>query len=57
MRRKKKRNLVVKLLLVDNEIKFCDLLKKIFQKNGFIVETAYDGWEAGKKVSQFKPTI
>ena len=23
----------------------------------FIVETAYDGWEAGKKAAQFQPTI
>jgi CheY-like chemotaxis protein len=46
-----------KILVVDKERKFCDLLKKIFQKNDFLVETAYDGWEAGKKVVQFKPTI
>ena len=46
-----------KILIVDKERKFCDLLKKIFQKNDFLVETAYDGWEAGKKVVQFKPTI
>ena len=46
-----------KVLLVDKEKKFCDLLKKIFKKNDFIVETAYDGWEAGKKVVQFQPTI
>ena len=43
--------------MVDDERKFCDLLKKIFQKNDFIVETAYDGWEAGKKAAQFQPTI
>jgi DNA-binding response OmpR family regulator len=29
-----------KVLVVDDEIKFCDLLKKIFLKNDFIVETA-----------------
>jgi CheY-like chemotaxis protein len=46
-----------KVLVVDDERKFCDLLKKIFQKNDFIVETAYDGWEAGKKAAQFQPTI
>jgi CheY-like chemotaxis protein len=46
-----------KVLLVDDERKFCDLLKKIFQKNDFIVETAYDAWEAGKKAAQFQPTI
>ncbi len=46
-----------KVLVVDKEKKFCDLLKKLFQKNDFIVETAYDGWETGKKVIQFQPTI
>jgi DNA-binding response OmpR family regulator len=46
-----------KVLVVDDERKFCDLLKKIFLKNDFVVETAYDGWEAGKKAAQFQPTI
>ena len=46
-----------KVLIVDNEKKFCDLLRKIFLKNDFIVETAYDGWEAGKKTAQFQPII
>ena len=46
-----------KVLVVDKEKKFCDLLKKIFQKNDFIVETACDGWETGKKIVQFQPTI
>ena len=46
-----------KVLVVDDEIKFCYLLKKLFQKNNFLVETAYDGWEAGKKASEFQPTI
>ena len=41
----------------DKERKFCDLLKNIFQKNDFLVETAYNGWETGKKVVQFQPTI
>ena len=46
-----------KVLIVDDEIKFCDLLKKIFLNNDFIVETACDGWEAGKKAAQFQPAI
>ena len=46
-----------KVLIVDDEIKFCDLLKKIFLNNDFIVETSYDGWEAGKKADQFQPAI
>ena len=46
-----------KILVVDKERKICDLLKNIFQKNDFLVETAYNGWETGKKVVQFQPTI
>jgi CheY-like chemotaxis protein len=53
----KKDKSIRKVLVVDDEIKFCNLLKKIFQKNNFLVETAYDGWEAGKKTSEFQPTI
>ncbi len=46
-----------KVLIVNDERKFCDLLKNIFQNNGFIVKTAYDGWTAGKETVQFQPTI
>jgi CheY-like chemotaxis protein len=46
-----------KVLVVDDEVKFCDILKKILQENNFLVETAYDGWEAGKKAAEFQPTI
>jgi DNA-binding response OmpR family regulator len=45
------------VLVIDIKIKFCDLLKKILQENNFLVETAYDAWEAGKKVVEFQPTI
>jgi PleD family two-component response regulator len=57
LEKKKKDKSTRKVLVVDDEVKFCDLLKKIFQKNNFLVETAYDGWEAGKKVAEFQPTI
>lgn len=46
-----------KVLVVDDERNFCDLLKNIFQKNDFLVEIANNGWDAGKKVAQFQPTI
>jgi PleD family two-component response regulator len=57
LEKEKKDNFTRKVLVADDEIKFCDLLKKIFQKNNFLVETAYNGWEAGKKTSEFQPTI
>lgn len=57
LEKEKKDKSTRKVLVVDDEVKFCDLLKKIFQKNNFLVETAYDGWEAGKKAAEFQPTI
>ncbi len=42
-----------KVLVVDDERKFCDLLKKIFQKNEFVVETAYDDGKKEKKPPSF----
>ena len=57
LEKEKKDKSTRKVLVADDEIKFCDLLKKIFKKNNFHVETAYNGWEAGKKTSEFQPTI
>jgi CheY-like chemotaxis protein len=57
LEKEEKEKSIRKVLIVDNEIKFCNLLKNIFLHNDFIVETAYDGWEAGKKAAQFQPSI
>jgi CheY-like chemotaxis protein len=46
-----------KLLVVDDEKKFALLLKKFFAKNGYVVETAYNGLDAGLKASEFLPSI
>jgi len=46
-----------KLLIVDDEKKFADLLKSYFEKHDFLVEVAYDGLEAGIKVAHFSPSI
>ncbi|QPJ65902.1 MAG: response regulator [Candidatus Nitrohelix vancouverensis] len=46
-----------KILIVDDEVKFTNLLKNYFDKNGFLTETAYDGLEAGLKAAEFKPSI
>lgn len=48
---------VRKILIVDDEKKFSDLMKKVFEKNGFIAQVAYDGLDAGLKAAQFKPSI
>ena len=46
-----------KILIVDDEKKFCMLLKKFFQDNDFVAEVAMDGFEAGFKAREFLPTI
>lgn len=46
-----------KVLIVDDESKFCTLLKKFFQSNDFIAEVALDGFEAGFKAREFMPAI
>jgi CheY-like chemotaxis protein len=46
-----------KILIVDDEKKFSNLLKKFFEKNNFVTELAFDGWDAGLKAAQFMPSI
>ncbi|QPJ63307.1 MAG: response regulator [Candidatus Nitronauta litoralis] len=46
-----------KVLIVDDEKKFTQLMKKYFEKNGFQVDVAYDGLNAGLKAAEFKPNI
>jgi len=46
-----------KVLIVDDEKKFSNLLKKFFEKNNFVTELAFDGWDAGLKAAQFMPSI
>jgi PleD family two-component response regulator len=57
LEKEKKDKSTRKVLVADDDIKFCDLIKKILKKNNFLVETAYDSWEAGAKTSEFQPTI
>lgn len=46
-----------KVLVVDDEKKFATLLKKFFLKNGYMVEVAFDGLDAGLKAAHFQPAI
>ena len=46
-----------KILIIDDKKKTIDLMVNFFTKNNFIVEVAYDGLEAGLKVSEFSPSI
>lgn len=57
LEKEKKDKSTRKILVVDDEVNFCDHLKNLFQKNNFFFENAQDGWEAGKKFAEFQPTI
>ena len=46
-----------KILVVDDEKKFASLLKKFFTNNGYIVDVAYNGLDAGLKAAHFNPAI
>jgi len=46
-----------KILIVDDEEKFTDLLKDFLEKEGFIVEVAASGLDAGLKAADFQPSI
>lgn len=48
---------VRKILVVDDEKKFAALLKKFFARNGYTVEVAYNGLDAGLKAAYFQPAI
>ncbi len=48
---------VRKVLIVDDEKKFTQLIKRYFEKNEFQVEVAYDGLDAGLKAAEFRPSI
>jgi two-component system, response regulator, stage 0 sporulation protein F len=44
-----------KILIVDDEIKVCQLFSRFLSNNGFIVQTANNGREAQIKAEEFKP--
>ena len=46
-----------KILIVDDEKKNANLIQKFFKKNGYNVEVAYDGLEAGLKTVCFLPSV
>lgn len=46
-----------KILVVDDERTIANIIKYNLTKEGFQVETAYDGDEAVKKVKEFKPDL
>ena len=45
------------VLLVDDDVKLVRLLQSYFEKDGFLIYTAYDGLDALQIVRQRKPNI
>jgi excisionase family DNA binding protein len=46
-----------RILIVDDDAAIRDILFQIFIKSGYLATTAVDGFDAGVKVSEFKPEI
>ena len=46
-----------KILVVDDEKPISDIIKFNLTKEGFNVDTAYDGEEAVKKVEEYNPDL
>ena len=46
-----------KILIVDDEKTISDIIKFNLTKEGYEVDTAYDGEEAVKKVDEFNPDL
>ena len=47
----------VRVLVVDDEVNICELLRLYFEKEGFAVATARDGIDALAKVGPFSPDL
>ena len=45
-----------KILVVDDEIKACGLLKKFLERKNYSVETANSGEEALHKINELRPS-
>jgi len=48
---------ISRILLVDDDRDFCDIVDVILRNGGFMVKTASDGFEAGFQIPLFKPDL
>ena len=46
-----------KVLIIDDESQFCESLMEYLKENDFAAEVALDGFEAGLKTREFRPSI
>ncbi|SHJ80420.1 DNA-binding response regulator, OmpR family, contains REC and winged-helix (wHTH) domain [Hathewaya proteolytica DSM 3090] len=49
--------LIAKVLIVDDDINICEVIKMYLENSGYSTEIAYNGKEALEKFSQYKPDI
>jgi DNA-binding NtrC family response regulator len=54
MENKTKKN---KILVVDDEVKACGLMKKFLERRNYLVESANNGEEALHKIKEFEPEV
>ena len=48
---------MAKILVVDDEVKICELLQRFFEKKGYTVITANSGMDAIEKVQNESPDV
>ena len=46
-----------KILIIDDEVEICSLLKEYFEEDGHTVSCSHDGLEGVEKVKSFDPAI
>ena len=57
LQKEEERKTEKKVLVIDNESQFCASLVEYLKENDFAAEVALDGFEAGLKTREFRPSI
>lgn len=50
-------NTPIKILIVDDEVKACNNLKRFLDRTGFVVDVAHNGEDALDKIEGFDPRV
>ncbi len=46
-----------KILVIDDEVALRNAIRRVLQQRGYVIELAEDGFQAGVRLSQFKPDL
>jgi PleD family two-component response regulator len=57
LQKEEEKKIEKKILIIGSESQFCELLVGYLKENDFAAEVALDGFEAGLKTREFKPSI